>query len=118
MGRIPGARIVVVGEPGAVDMAEHGLAELAALPAVAGHVDVAGEGAAFAVGAGQRVMPVGREADAGHPGAALGERGVARELVAGAVEIVDVLGDLDALHVLPRAGADTVAGVDALALRR
>src|SRR5215468_1990452 len=111
---IPRVRVVVVGEAGAVGMAEHRLAEFAARPIVAGHVDVAREGAPLAIGAGQSIVPNGGVADASDDGAALGKRAVAAELVVGAVEITDVLGDDDALRVLPRTVTDAIAGVDGL----
>ena len=62
--------------------------------------------------AGQHVVTVRREADAGDDVAALGERVVEAELVVVAVQIVEAGRDDRALEVLPRAVADAVARVD------
>src|SRR5260370_17961565 len=53
-------------------------------------------------------------AETRNPGAALGEPVVAVDLVVGAVQVVDAGRDHDALGVLPRAFADTVARIDGL----
>src|ERR1700760_1073713 len=117
MRRIPGACVVVVGKPRAVDVAEHGLTEFAASPAVAGHVDVAGKGTAVTIRTCQSIVPIRIIADARHHRAALGQRGIAAQLVVRTVQIIDVLRDDDAFGVLPWPGANTVAGIGALGLR-
>src|SRR3954468_23498227 len=112
MRRIPRLRRVVVTQALAVDVAEHGRALGAARPVAAGAVFASRECAAFRGGAGQRIVPVRREADARDDEAPLGHRVVEAELVVGAVQIVDAGGDDGALEVLPRAIADAFAGVD------
>jgi hypothetical protein len=57
-------------------------------------------------------MLIGRVAAAFDRVALFGERGLLGEVVGLAVQFVDVLGDNDALGVLPRAIADTVARID------
>jgi len=92
-------------------MAEHGAAELAARPVVAGHVEVARKCAAVGGRAGQDVVPVGVESEPGDHGAALGQRGRRAEPDVCAVQVVDALRHHLALEILPRALADAVAGI-------
>src|SRR5262245_54602437 len=91
---------------------------LSALGPVAARTIVAGrERGTVGLRAGQDVVHVGRVAAAVDGLALLGQRGLLVDLVL-AVELGHVLGDDDALGVLPRAAADPVARVDrARALR-
>jgi hypothetical protein len=91
VGRVPGFQIGR-GLGGAVDMAEHGAAEGAARPVVAGQVEIRREHPAVRRRAGHGVMLVRLHADAVDHGAFLGERRLARDLVVGAVEIVGARG--------------------------
>ena len=87
----------------------------AALGPVAARLVVAGrERRAVRLRAGQDVVLVRRVAAAVDDLALFGERGLLGEVV-GAVQLRDVLGDDDALGVLPRAAADAILGVDGAA---
>src|SRR6266852_6017315 len=112
MRRVPRPHLIAFVGAAPVDVPQHGLAEGAARVVVAGQVEVGRKRVAFRRRAGNGVMPVGRHAEAGHHLPTLGERGLQAELVAGAVEVVDILRDDLALEVLPRAFADAVAGID------
>ncbi len=63
-------------------------------------------------------MPIRLHADASDHVASFRERGLLVEVIAGAVQVIDVLRDHDALGVLPRTLADAVAGIDGTALGR
>src|SRR5205085_8310547 len=112
---VPGFREDIVRETPPVAVTDDRAAEGAAGPVVAGQVEVSGKRATVHLRAGDDVVVVRREADAGHHGAALGERRLHRELVVVAVEILDVLSDDLALEILPGAGADAVASMDGAA---
>src|SRR6185503_16248676 len=118
MRRVPGVRRRVVAQALAVDVAEHGRALRAARPVLAGAVFTSREG--FAVGrrAGERVVPVRLFVPSVDDLALLTQRSLLGEIVLVAVQIVDALGDHDALGIGPGAFADAVARVHrAIALR-
>src|SRR5262245_27338499 len=93
-------------------MADHGRALRAARPVLAGAVVAAGKGGAVGLRSRQHVVTVRRIAGAVDHLALLGKRGLLAEIVAGAVQVGDVLGDDDAFGVLPRALADAVLCID------
>src|ERR1041384_842061 len=109
--RIPGMRRRRVVQARAVDMAEHSSALRAARPVLAGLVLARRKGAAVRHRAGQRVVLVGRIAAAIDDVALLGQRGLLCQIVL-AMQFVDILGDNDALGILPRTLADAVARID------
>jgi hypothetical protein len=91
----------------------------AARPVVAGQALSFRKRGAVELRAGHQVVFVRRIAAAVHDLAFFGDRVFLAQLVVVAVEIGDAVGDLHALRVEPRAGADAVFGVDAgLAGRR
>ena len=92
-------------------MTEHGGTGSAARPIFAGLVLVARESAAVWLRAGQRVVHVGTIAPSVDDITLLGERGLLAEVVIGAMQIVDALGNDDALGVRPRPGSNAVACV-------
>src|SRR5438477_3253482 len=98
-------------------MAEHGDADCAARPVVAGEIQILRPSPALRGRTGQHVVLVRRPADAGDYRAALSQRRGAADLGGIAVQFVDVLGDLFALEVHPGALADAVAGIDRAAAR-
>jgi len=109
--RVPRLRQVIrLGVP--VYVSQHSRAEGAAGPVVAGQVQVGRPRAAIGLRACQCVVPVRRHADPGDHVAAFRERGLLVEIVVRTVQFVDILGDHDALGVLPRSLADAVAGID------
>ncbi len=63
-------------------------------------------------------MPIRLHADASDHVASFRERGLLVEVIVGAVQVIDVLRDHDALRVLPRTLADAVAGIGGTALGR
>src|SRR5204862_6892616 len=96
----------------AVDVAEHGGPGSAALRPIAAVAVLAGsEGGAVHLRAGERVVLVGRITAALDERALLIEGGLLGE-VGRAVQIVDLLGNHDALGVLPGTASDAVLGVD------
>src|SRR5262245_55418901 len=109
--RVPGARRLGVAEPDAVVVADHGRAFAALRPVAAGHVLLAGNGAAVGRGAGEDIVPVRAVAAAVDRLALLVEPGLLVDLAVG-MQVVHAGRDLLALRVLPRALADAVAGVD------
>src|SRR5207248_10681808 len=115
---VPGLRRLVVTQALAVDVAEHRGALRALGPVAAGAVLARREGAAVWLRAGERIVVVGRVADARLHGAALGQRGLRAELVVGPVQVIDILGDDLFLEVLPRPAPDAIARVDGLATTR
>src|SRR5262249_12502583 len=96
----------------AIGVAEHGLAELAAGPVVAGQVEVARKRLTLHVGAGQDVVMIGLLAAYLDAMAILAEDRLLVDLVVGAVQVGNAGGDDHALGVLPRPIADAVARVD------
>ena len=118
MRRVPGR--VVLGRRRialAVHVTEHGAAERAARPVVAGQVEIARERFPFHVRTGHDVVHVGRLAPHLDGLAFLVDRGGAADLVVGAVQIGDAGGNHRALGILPRTVADAIASVDRAALR-
>ena len=95
-------------------MADHRSASGAARPILARHVGVAGNGTALRAGTGQNVVRVRRVAATVDDRSLFSERGLLGQIVSRRVQIIDTLGDDDALGVGPRAGANPVAGVDGL----
>src|SRR5262249_36160964 len=89
--RIPRPRCRVIAQTLAVDVADHGGALGAAAPVAAGAILAGAERRAVHLRAGQDVVCVGGVADAGDHVAALRERSLHAELVAVAVQIVNVL---------------------------
>src|SRR5437764_860434 len=73
MGRAPGTLKDGILGAGPVDVTEHGAAEGAAGPVVAGQVHVSGKRPAFHVRPRERVVPVRREPDSGYDLASLGQ---------------------------------------------
>src|SRR3954470_21287872 len=112
VGGVPGLRRVVVAKPDPVVVADHRGPLGAARPIAAGHVVRARERAAVALRAGEDVVHVRRVAAALDRLALLGESGFLRDLVAGAVEVVEVAGYDFALGVAPGPAADAVARAD------
>ena len=108
-------RVAVV-QAHAVVVAEHGGARAALRPVAAGHVRAAREGGAVALRAGEDVVSVRGVAAAVHELAFLVERGLLVQVVRGAVQLRDAVGDHHALGVAPRPAADAVARVDRAAL--
>src|SRR5436309_10112005 len=94
-------------QAGAVDMADDRGALGAARPVLAGLVLTRRKSAAVRHRAGQRVMLVGRVAATIDDIALLRQRGFFLQVVL-AVQLVNILGDGDALGVLPRALADAI----------
>src|SRR3954452_16653756 len=111
MRRIPRTRWHVVAKSLAIDVANHGGALCAARPVAAGAVLASREGPALRRRAGEHVVTVRREADAGDDLAALGERRIESELVVVAVRVLDARRDDFAFEVLPRSLADAVARI-------
>src|SRR5262245_13844298 len=109
--RVPRLRGVVVAQALAVVVADHGGALPALGPVAAGAILARREGAAVRLRAGQHVVAVGGVTAAVDGLALLAERGLLGELVVGAVQVVDVLGDDVALGILPRPAAAAVARI-------
>src|SRR5262249_43266342 len=95
----------------AVVMTNHGRTLTALGPVAAGSILAGRERGAIRLGAGQDVVHVRGVAAAVDRLALLGQRRLLVEVVR-AVQLAHVLRDHDPLGVLPRAGADPVAGVD------
>src|SRR5262245_63283686 len=93
-------------------MPDHGGALRAARPVLASSIVAGGKGGAVSLRSRQHVVAVRRVTGPVDHLALLGERGLLGEVVAGAVEVGDVLGDHDALGILPRSLADAVLGID------
>src|SRR5262245_36418645 len=93
-------------------MADHGRALCAACPVLASAVVAAGKGGAVRLRARQYVVAVWRVAATVDHLALLGKRGLLGEIVAGAVQVGNVLGNDGALGVLPRPFADAVLCID------
>src|SRR5919108_416305 len=96
-----------------VVVADHGRPLGALRPVAAGPVLAGWKRAAVRRGAGEDVVPVGRVAAAVDHLALLIERRLLGEMVV-AMQLVDILGDDDALGVLPWAAPDAIARVDGL----
>src|SRR5215831_7895148 len=111
MRRVPRLRRRLLTEPHAVVVADHGRPLGALRPVAAGPVLAGWKRAAVRRGAGEDVVPVGRVAAAVDHLALLAQRGLLANIVL-AVQLVDILGDDDALGVLPRATPDAIARVD------
>src|SRR5262245_52410118 len=118
MRRIPRFRRRVVAQTLAFAVADHGRALGAARPVAAGSVLAGRERASIHLRAGQYVVGVGRVANTGNHGAALGERDLHAELVAVAMQVIDVLGDDLVFEILPRSPSDAIAGIDGLCAAR
>src|SRR5882672_6452826 len=114
--RHPGLLVDGVGDAFAIDVTEHGAAEGAAAPVVAGQVEVTRERFSVQVGAGQHVVHVWRVTAHLHQLALLVVGVGANDLVVVAVQIGNAGGDHGALGVLPRAVADAITRVDGAAL--
>src|SRR5688572_7494255 len=110
VGGVPRLRGVVVAQADAVVMADHRAAVAALGPVAAGHVLVARNGAAVGLRAGEDVVAVRRIAAAVHRRALFVQSGLLVDAAVG-VQVVDALGDLLALGVLPRPLADAVARI-------
>src|SRR5437667_7602853 len=111
MRRVPRLGRVVVPQALAIVVADHGR-PLAALRPVAARTVLAGrEGGAVGLGARQDVMHVRRISTPVHGLALFGQRGLLADVVL-AVQLGQVVGDDDALGVLPGTFADAVARVD------
>src|SRR6516165_10474171 len=98
----------VVAQSLTVDMPYHRRALAAARPVVAGFVVAGRESSAVRLRAGQRVVLIGRIATAVDDIPLLGKRGLFGQIVL-TVQVIDVLGDDDALAILPRPPADAIA---------
>jgi hypothetical protein len=92
-------------------MPDHGGALRRARPVLAGAVLAGRKGRAVSLRAREHVVAIRRVAGAVDDLALFGERGLLGEVVAGAVEVGDILGDHDAFRILPRPLADAVARV-------
>ena len=93
-------------------MAKHCRALRAAGPVAAGAVLARGESAAFHGGPGQYVVHDRREAHARQCLPALGERDFDAQLVAFAMQVIDVVRDNDPFKVPPRPGSNALARID------
>jgi hypothetical protein len=91
-------------------MPQHGAPLAAAAPVAAGHVLVARDGASVGLRAGQYVTHIGTVAASIDHCTLFVERRVLVEII-GAMELVHVLGDHDALGVVPGSLADPVARI-------
>src|SRR5690242_19232921 len=109
---VPGFRGVVIAQANAIGMADHGSALRAARPVLAGAVVAGGKGGAVGLRSRQHVMAVRRVTAAIDHLALFGKRRLLGEIVVGAVQIGDILGDDDALGVGPRPLADAILGID------
>src|SRR5215472_12585231 len=112
MRRVPRLRRIVVAQALAVGMANHGRALRAARPVLAGAVGLRRKRRAVRLRPRQHVVAIGRIAAAVNDVALFRQRGLLGEIVAGAVQVGNVLGDDDTLGVLPRPFADPVLCVD------
>src|SRR5690606_31954189 len=112
--RVPGSRRLVVAQPLAIVMADHGGAVAAAGPVAAGAILPGRERGAVRLRAGQDVVPVRAVAAAVDYLAPLVERGLLVEVVV-AVQLVDVLRNDHTLRVLPRSAPDAIARINRLA---
>src|SRR5215831_12498680 len=101
----------VVAQSLTVDMPDHRRALRAARPVVTGLVVAGRKGTAVRLRAGQRVVLVGRVATAVDDIALLGQGGLFGQIVL-TMQLIDVLGDDDALAILPRPPADAVPRID------
>src|SRR5262245_1690676 len=115
---VPGALVHRVGDALAVVVADQRLAEGAARPVVAGHVDVGRKRAAVHLRAGQDVVLVGRVAAALDHLALLVQRRLLVDLGVVAMQILDVLRDHHALGIVPGTAADAIARIDRRGARR
>src|SRR6185436_5366717 len=93
-------------------MADHRGALRAARPILAGAVFAGRKRGAVRLRSRQHIVAVRRVAGTADYLALFGERGLLGEVVAGAVEIGDVLGDHRAFRILPRPLADAIARID------
>src|SRR4029077_516389 len=109
---VPGFRGLVVAKTPAIGMAQHCRALRARRPVLAGAIVRAGERGTVRLRAREDVMPVRLVADAVVDVALLAECRLLGEIVGGAVQVSDVLGDHDALGILPGSLADAVARID------
>src|SRR5215467_15028647 len=107
MRRVPRLRRVVVAQSLPVVMADHRGALSALGPVAAGAILAGREGGAVRLRAGEHIVHVRRVAAPVHRVTLLGQRGLLVDVV-GAVQLGHVLGDDDALGVLPGALADAV----------
>src|SRR5437660_290413 len=114
MRRIPRLGRGVVAQALAVAVADHGCALGAARPVAAGSVLAGRKGPSVHLRARKNVVSIGRVANAGNHGPALGQRHLHAEFVVVAMKIVDVLGDDLVFEILPGAASDAVAGIDGL----
>src|SRR6185437_10555059 len=112
MRRIPRMRRWIIAQAEAVNVSEHGAALGAARPVFSRTILTVREDAAVRFRARQCIVTGRCNTDTGDPAAVLGQRCVHGELIVIAVQIIDVLRDDLALEILPRTGADAVAGVD------
>src|SRR5262249_55632295 len=118
MRRVPRLGGRVIAQALAVDGADHRGALGAAGPIAAGSVVSGWKCTPVRLRACQHVVVVGRIADTGNHGAALGQRGLHAELVVVAVKLVDVLSDNFAFEILPRSPSHAGAGVDGFSAAR
>src|SRR5829696_8288072 len=93
-------------------MADHRGALRAARPILAGAVFAGRKRGAVRLRSRQHIVAVRRVAGTADDLALFGERGLLGEVVAGAVQFGDVLGDHRALGILPRPLADAIARID------
>src|SRR3954467_4136331 len=95
---IPGSGGLVIAQAFAIDVSHHGGAGAALCPVSAGAILVGRKGPSVRLRAGQYIVVIGREANAGNHGASLGQRSLHAELVICAVKVIDVLRDYFALE--------------------
>jgi diguanylate cyclase (GGDEF)-like protein len=110
MRAVPGFRRVIVAQSDAVGMTDECRALRAARPVLAGAIVARRKGRTVGLRSRQHVVPVRRIATAVDDIAFLGKRGLFGQIV-GAVQLGDILGDHDALRILPRSLADAVARI-------
>src|SRR4029450_478170 len=113
MRRVPGLGGVVVTQPHTIVMTDHGRPLGARRPVTAGPVFAGRKCAAVRRRAGEDGVSVGRVAAAVDYLTFLGECRLFGEIV-GAVELINILSNGDALSVLPRTAPDAIARVDSL----
>src|SRR5215472_2334922 len=101
----------VVAQSLTVDMPDHRRALRAARPVAAGFVVARRKSSAIRLRAGQRVVLVGGIATAVDDITLLGKRGLFGQIVL-TMQVIDVLGDDDALVILPGPPADAIARID------
>src|SRR5262249_43923561 len=108
---IPGVRRIIVAQALAIGVADHRRALRAARPVLAGAIRLGPERGAVRLRSRQHVVTVRLVADAVADLAFFSDIRLLGEIIAGAVQIGDVLGDNDAFGVLPWSLADAVARV-------